>query len=86
MRKEQFIMKLAFILTLEEMARISVKEEKSSLILTIDFHSLKCLEARKILSKIIALNKYAFALHVIHGYNHGTALKEMIRYQYSNEC
>ena len=26
MRKEQFIMKLAFILTLEEMARISVKE------------------------------------------------------------
>ena len=81
MSKEQFIMRLSMILTNDDFNRISVHESDDGLELTIDLHYLRCLQAQTILKNIIALNRFGFSIHAIHGFNHGTAIKEMLTRQ-----
>ena len=85
MNREQIITKLSFILTDEELHRITVIESNNGLLLSIDLHSLRCMEAQQLLTNIVTINRSAFCLHAIHGFNHGTALKEMIYYRINNK-
>ena len=80
------ISRLKMILTQDELNRLSVQESSNGKIhITADVHGMKCSEARKFLNNIINIVHTAFQLIVIHGYNHGTAIKEMLSQNIIND-
>ena len=46
---------------------------------------MKCCDARKFINNITNIIQMAFRLVIIHGYNHGTAIKEMLAQNFSND-
>lgn len=67
----------SFIFIQEEMGRINIRTGEQDIV-TVDLHGLKCANAKRLIKNIIALHTNAFVLEIIHGYNRGTRLKEMI--------
>ena len=79
------ISRLKMILTKEELNRLTVQESSNGKIrITADVHGMKCAEARKFINNIINIVHATFQLIVIHGYNHGTAIKEMLSQNFIN--
>ena len=77
--------RLKMILTQEEINRLKITESNSEHIKIIaDVHGMKCYEARRFINNIINIVRIAFQLVIIHGYNHGTAIKEMLAQNFSN--
>lgn len=61
-------------------SRINVTFDNNDvLVVSIDLHYLRIEESRKLLHNIIAVTRGQFVLKVVHGYNHGTALREMVQ-------
>lgn len=84
-RKERIWEKLGTVLSEEDMKRLwitGLSKEKFKIIA--DVHGMKRFEAKRFLRNIIALIREAFLLMVIHGYNHGTVLKELTRSMLDN--
>ncbi len=81
MSVDQIMSKLNFVLYGENMNRINVvQSENESISVELDLHGLRCHEAERTLRNVININKnLGFNLVVIHGFNHGVALKKMIR-------
>ncbi len=78
--------RLRMVLTQSEMNRIIISESRSGKIrITADVHGMKCYEARRFINNIINIVRTAFQLVIIHGYNHGTAIKEMLAQNFSND-
>ncbi len=78
--------RLRMVLTQSEMNRIKISESHSGKIrITADVHGMKCYEAKRFINNIINIGRTAFQLVVIHGYNHGTAIKEMLAQNFSND-
>ena len=78
--------RLRMVLTQSEMNRIKISENHSGKIrITADVHGMKCYEARRFINYIINIVRMAFQLVIIHGYNHGTAIKEMLAQNFSND-
>ena len=76
------IARLKMILTTEELNRLNVREPPGSEPRIIaDVHGMKCSEARRFINNIV---HSTFQLIVIHGYNHGTAIKDMLATSFSN--
>ncbi|MCH4034724.1 MAG: Smr/MutS family protein [Lachnospiraceae bacterium] len=50
----------------------------------IDLHGLSCREARRLLGNVINLLRGPASIKVIHGYHHGTALRDMVRTNFCN--
>ena len=65
------------IFTKEQMARLNFLENGD---VSVDVHGLDRAHCKKFLRDIITLNRGALVLRVIHGYNNGTRLRDMIRY------
>ena len=53
--------------------------------ITADVHGMKCYEARRFINNIINIVHTTFQLVIIHGYNRGTAIKEMLTQNFSND-
>lgn len=51
---------------------------------TIDVHGMTVVEAKRAINNIIAMMKVAFHLAIVHGYQHGIAIKEMLYQSFSN--
>ena len=66
--------RLIIVLTKEEVDRIHEYPDGMS----VDLHGKNKREAKKLLNNIINTIRHPFKMEVIHGYNHGTALKEML--------
>ena len=66
------------ILTEEVLSRITVEDDNDELRITVDVHGMKCWEVRRLLNNLILLSSGSFTMEIIHGYIHGTAIKEMI--------
>lgn len=77
-------LRLAMIFTQEDMKRIQFKEKKDGTKIFADVHGMKCREAQKFIKNIINVIRNTFELIVIHGYNHGTAIRDMIRESFTN--
>lgn len=78
--------RLRMVLTQSEMNRIKISESRSGKIrITADVHGMKCCEARRFINNIINIVRTAFQLVIIHGYNRGTAIKEMLAQNFSND-
>ncbi len=82
---ERIQFKMSMILTKDDMERVSVrKEDDENLVLTADLHEMKYKEAYRFVNNLIALNNEPFELDLIHGYNHGTVLRDMIHKDLDN--
>ena len=66
--------RLYMVLTKEDMNRIQEYPDRMS----IDLHGKTRREAKRLLNNIINTIRHPFTIEVIHGYNHGTVLKDMI--------
>ena len=77
--------KLQMIFTSNEINRLSIKETPGmKLQITVDVHGMKCSQARRFINNIINTIRESFKLIIIHGYNHGTAIKEMLAENFYN--
>ena len=71
--------RLGMIFTQDDIERITVKDEvEKNLQVTVDVHGMKCSQAKRFINNIINAIRSAFKLVIIHGYNHGTAIKDML--------
>lgn len=78
--------RLKMVLTQKELDRISISETGNRRIrITADVHGMKCYKARRLINNIINIVRVTFQLVIIHGYNHGTAIKEMLAQNFSND-
>lgn len=73
--------RLALVLKKDDLARIKVVDEEKILV---DLHNLGTKEAMILVNNIINLNRNECEISVIHGYNHGIALKDMINNRFKN--
>ena len=64
------------LFTKEDINRIEIKEDNG--IVTVDLHGLSVTNAKRLINNLIVMNRDPFELDLIHGYNRGTALKQMI--------
>ena len=77
--------KLELIFTEEELRRLSIKENTcNKMRVYADVHGMKCYQARRFINNVINAIRRAFELIIIHGFNHGTAIKDMFANNYSN--
>lgn len=76
--------KLALILSDGELERIKISEGNGELKLIADVHGMKCIQAKRFLSNIINVMRTAFQLIIIHGFNHGTAIRDMLSKNFIN--
>lgn len=77
--------KLQIIFTNDEISRLSIREvpgTKPQIIA--DVHGMKCSQARRFINNIINTIHESFKLIIIHGYNHGTAIKDMLAGDFYN--
>lgn len=74
--------KLSLILTQNEMRRLQFRDKEGEIIA--DVHGMKCYEAKRFINNIINIAHTRIKVTVVHGYNHGTAIKDMIRNGYEN--
>lgn len=79
------ISKLKLIFTEPELNRLTIQEKNNGKTrITADVHGMKCFEARRFINNIINIVHAAFQLIIIHGYNHGTAIKDMLSHNFQN--
>lgn len=68
------------ILSTDDLARIKVTMRKNNIPkIVADTHGLSCKQAKVFIKNLICVCRDAFILVIIHGYNRGTAIKELIR-------
>jgi len=77
--------RLRMILSEEDYNRLVISEPAPGQIrITADVHGMKCYEASRLIKNIIILVNSDFTFVVIHGYNHGTAIKDMLAQNFKN--
>ena len=76
--------RLRLILSLEELGRLTISEFAGNTTIVVDVHGMKCSQARRLINNIINTVRCAARLVIIHGYNHGTAIKEMLTCDFHN--
>ena len=69
--------KIPLILTIEDINRIQFIEYRNEII--VDLHGMKCYEAKRLINNLLNLTKGTVKMIIIHGYHHGTAIKDMIQ-------
>lgn len=85
MKKEQLQDLMTYILKKDELNRIRITTDEDGLFrITIDMHGWNVKKSKAVLNNIILLNKTAFNLDVIHGYNNGLEIKKMLFNEFSS--
>ncbi len=80
---DYILTKLNSFLSKNDMDRISLNS-KDEICMIVDVHGMKCSQAKRFINNIINVVRIVFRLIIIHGYNHGTAIKEMLAQNFSN--
>lgn len=75
--------KMQLVFKKEDLARITPSKSKENQLI-VDLHGLGTKDSLVLLNNIININRDACDIKVIHGYNHGTALKDMINGRFVN--
>lgn len=76
--------RLTTILSKSDMKRITIKTKKGMIKIYADVHGMKVWEAKRFINNILNLMKEAIELIIIHGYKHGSAIKEMLENEFNN--
>lgn len=78
MEKEIIRNRLSIIFTTDELNRLTFNQDHNGVEIIADVHGMKCFQAKRFINNILNMNNHKIKLTVIHGYNHGTAIKDMI--------
>ncbi len=81
---DDFTRRMMFVLSRDDTYRIKVSKDGETPVVTVDLHGLNRYQAEKMLKNLLNVSRQDFKLNVIHGYNHGTVLKEMICNRFEN--
>lgn len=84
MKNDKVFSRLEKIFTQDEIARLTIREKQSVIRIVVNVHGLKCSQVRQLLNNLISVMHMKFQLLVIHGYNHGTAIKNMLENDFQN--
>ena len=86
MKAEDLHIRLRMIYTENMIERIQVLSSLEGKIekIIVDVHGLSCQEARQFINNVINLSFGSCTVEVIHGYRHGTKIKEMIQEKFLN--
>lgn len=86
MKAEDLRDRLKIIYTDSMIRRILVPSSHEGEIekIIIDVHELSCKEAKQFISNVINISFGSFTVEVIHGYRHGTKIKDMLRKKFMN--
>ncbi len=77
--KERVNSRIMFVLPKKDRNRLTIKwYDSAEPVIRIDLHEMKFKEADRLITNIIAVMEGPFTFDIIHGYNHGTVLKEYI--------
>lgn len=76
--------RLHLIFTDDEISRITLLGDKEELRIIADVHGMSCFQAKRFINNLINIIREKFRLIVIHGYNHGTAIKDMLTDSFIN--
>ncbi len=77
--------KFAAIYPGDEVTRIQISQKNNGeLSVVVDVHGMKCRQAERFINNLINIARCQFVMTVIHGYNHGTAILEMVRNELNN--
>ena len=77
--------RLSMVFTQEEINRLTISEiDEYKIQITADVHGMKCSQARRFISNIINTVRVAIQLIIVHGYNHGTTIKDMLAENFGN--
>ena len=71
---------MMMVFTKDELERIKENPDGISL----DLHQLSVKQSKRLVNNVISMNRDNFSLTLIHGYIHGTAIKEMLIANYDN--
>ena len=78
--------RLRMILTDDELSRLVICDDNPCKISIIaDVHGMKCGQARRFINNVINITRQGFSLVVIHGFHHGTAIKNMLASDFNND-
>lgn len=69
---------IKMILTKDELRRVKARIKNGKAEITVNVHNMHVKEAQRLLKNLIAVDRKCEEMHVIHGFNHGTAIKDMI--------
>lgn len=84
--KQQLLGKLMLIFTKEDLKRIEIKESQDITEIIVDFHGYTVQQARRFFNNLLNLvHGVGILIKIIHGYRHGTAIKEVIRRESLNK-
>lgn len=71
--------RVEFILPVNERNRVTYqKNTNGQTEIVLDLHGLSCREARHMIINLLNILRQKVHIILIHGYNHGTAIKEML--------
>ena len=81
MNQEEIVYRFQCIFSVDDLKRISLASGNRGQVdlITIDVHGLTCREARRFISNTVNLTMGHYPVRVIHGYRHGTAIRDMLR-------
>lgn len=80
MKKEEIMERMSFVLAGEYLEKVRVHERANNeIVVQVDVHGMSANVARRTLTNIIAILREPFTLDVIHGFNRGVAIKNIIR-------
>ncbi len=77
--------KIMFLFSKEDVLRISEEIVNGRRLIVVDMHGMKAKVAKKFLNNLISLNTEGYDMCIIHGYNHGTAIKEIVHNELTND-
>ena len=76
---EELRVRLEFALPADEKNRITLENGTDGITdVTLDVHGMPCSKVQRLIRNMLNLARQRFRLTVIHGYNHGTAIKSML--------
>lgn len=70
--------KVEFVLPASEIGRVSYRPGDEGVEIVLDLHGLTCREARRIIVNLVNILRQRVWIVLIHGYRHGTAIKDML--------
>ena len=81
-KENKLLQKLSIVMKKEDMDRIKIASNND---IIVDLHNLGTKEAMILINNIINLNRDECNIQLIHGYNHGIALKDMFNNRFENK-
>ena len=80
-----FSEKMDFIFPGEEIKRVHITAASSdSISISLDVHGMQCWQAERSIHNLINISTCPLTLTVIHGYNRGTVIMDMVRNRLKN--